>query len=237
MIRIVLVLSLLKLAISSKIPIQKQIVGPGGENINVNIEVDIDLPDDDTTGGVTQGPPTPRTTDAPEKCLTPGEICIPGDECCGGLSCVQTDPLAQIHKCKHIHKPPTCLKDGNNCSPSIPQLPCCDGLSCMKSEEYVFPPIHKCRHIHHKPRCLVAGETCSTSRLGRPECCGGLSCVDSGKKIDPPKYWCWNAAKPTEPTCLKTGEACAPSAGKKCCPNNLCDLDNLKCVRVQERRA
>jgi len=197
MIRIVLVLSLLKLAISSKIPIQKQIVGPGGENINVNIEVDIDVPDDDTTGGVTRGP---RTTEAPEKCLKAGDNCPvteqPGDQCC-------------------------------------------DGLSCMKSEQLppVFPLIRKCRHIQHKPRCLVAGETCSTSLLGRPECCGGLSCVDSGKKIDPPKYWCWNAAKPTEPTCLKTGEACAPSAGKKCCPNNLCDLDNLKCVRVQERRA
>merc|ERR1711936_917201 len=112
MIRIILVLSLLNLAISSKIPIHKQIVGSGGEKIDVNIEVNIDLPEDDTTG----------------------EEFIPG-------------------------------------------LP-------------TIQPI--------------------------------LTTV---------------TPKPEEPTCLKTGEACAPSApsaDKKCCPLNLCDLDNLKCVRVQE---
>merc|ERR1711936_839281 len=119
MIRIILVLSLLNLAISSKIPIHKQIVGSGGEKIDVNIEVNIDLPEDDTTG----------------------EEFIPG--------------LPTIE----------------------PRLP-------------TRQPI--------------------------------LTTV---------------TPKPEEPTCLKTGEACAPSApsaDKKCCPLNLCDLDNLKCVRVQE---
>merc|ERR1711936_447464 len=130
MIRIILVLSLLNLAISSKIPIHKQIVGSGGEKIDVNIEVNIDLPEDDTTG----------------------EEFIPG--------------LPTIE----------------------PRLPT------------------------RQPRLPTRQPT------RRPI----LTTV---------------TPKPEEPTCLKTGEACAPSApsaDKKCCPLNLCDLDNLKCVRVQE---
>merc|ERR1711936_706565 len=130
MIRIILVLSLLNLAISSKIPIHKQIVGSGGEKIDVNIEVNIDLPEDDTTG----------------------EEFIPG------LPTIEPRlPTRQ------------------------PRLP---------TRQPTRPPI--------------------------------LTTV---------------TPKPEEPTCLKTGEACAPSApsaDKKCCPLNLCDLDNLKCVRVQE---
>merc|ERR1711970_1319692 len=159
MIRIVLVLSLLKLANSSKIPIQKQIVGPGGENINVNIEVDIDLPDDDTTGGVTQGPPTPRTTEAPEKCLTPGEICIPGDECCGGLSFMKSEEYVfpPIHKCRHIHKPPTCLKAFETCSTTRLGRPkCCAGLSCVDSGREIDPPQYFCKKEPKptEPTCL-----------------------------------------------------------------------------------
>jgi len=147
MIRIVLVLSLLKLAIPSKIPIHKQIVGPGGENIDVNIQLNIEVPDDDTTGEV-----YPISTPAPRE---------------------------------------KCSKDGDVCSTS-------ESLS---------------------------------------ECCDGLSCVESGYKVDPPLYFCKNASTPTdEPTCLKTGEACTPSERTKCCPTNLCDLDNLKCVRVQNKK-
>merc|ERR1711936_375645 len=130
MIRIILVLSLLNLAISSKIPIHKQIVGSGGEKIDVNIEVNIDLPEDDTTG----------------------EEFIPG--------------LPTIE----------------------PRLPT------------------------RQPRLPTRQPTRQPI----------LTTV---------------TPKPEEPTCLKTGEACAPSApsaDKKCCPLNLCDLDNLKCVRVQE---
>jgi len=139
MIRIILVLSLLKLAIPSKIPIHKQIVGPGGENIDVNIQLNIEVPDDDTTGEV-----YPISTPAPRE---------------------------------------KCSKDGDVCSTSLESLSvCCDGLSCVENGE---TSTHRCQKA---------------------------------------------------PTCLKTGEACTPSAGKKCCPTNLCDLDNLKCVRVQNKK-
>merc|ERR1711936_1490015 len=134
MIRIILVLSLLNLAISSKIPIHKQIVGSGGEKIDVNIEVNIDLPEDDTTG----------------------EEFIPG--------------LPTIE----------------------PRLP---------TRQPRLPTRQPRRPMTRQPRLPTV------------------------------------TPKPEEPTCLKTGEACAPSApsaDKKCCPLNLCDLDNLKCVRVQE---
>merc|ERR1711936_1300793 len=138
MIRIILVLSLLNLAISSKIPIHKQIVGSGGEKIDVSIEVNIDLPEDDTTG----------------------EEFIPG-----------------------------------------------------------LPTRQPRRPMTRQPRLPTRQPRLPTRQPTRQPI---LTTV---------------TPKPEEPTCLKTGEACAPSApsaDKKCCPLNLCDLDNLKCVRVQE---
>merc|ERR1712168_223560 len=189
MIRIILVLSLLKLAIPSKIPIHKQIVGPGGENIDVNIQVDIDVSDDDTTGRV-----YPMSTPGPRaSCIKTGDGCEPTDgndnkrakKCCEGSTCVAAKGL-RIFYCKET-----------------PEAGCKKTGYCT----------------------------------GDHECCDGLSCLESGHKIDPPFYSCTNASTPTEPTCLKTGETCAPSASKKCCPTNMCDLDNLKCVRVQERTA
>merc|ERR1711936_602954 len=140
MIRIILVLSLLNLAISSKIPIHKQIVGSGGEKIDVNIEVNIDLPEDDTTG---------------EEFRRPGRPTI---------------------------------------EPRLPTI---------------------------EPRLPTRQPRLPTRQPRLPT-------------RQPITY---ETLLPTKPTCLKTGEACAPSApsaDKKCCPLNLCDLDNLKCVRVQE---
>jgi len=190
MIRIILVLSLLNLAIPSKIPIHKQIVGAGGENIDVNIEVNIDLPEDDTTGGEsTPGPPA--------SCLNVGA--------------------------------PWCQPTDGNDNKRVKK--CCKGSTCVR-EGMIF----YCKETPLKPTnppCKKEFMLCTGDNT-EDDCCGELTCVTDTFR----NKSCFNATripqKPTEPTCLKTGDACAPKADKKCCPTNLCDLDNLKCVRVQE---
>ena len=88
MIRIVLVLSLLKLAAPSSIPIHKQVVGPRGEQIDIDIQVDVDTgdpgpspvepsePDPGTDSGSDSGPNSVSSAEPQPKCLEEMILCI-----------------------------------------------------------------------------------------------------------------------------------------------------------------
>merc|ERR1711962_1981844 len=101
-IRIVLVLSLLKLAAPSSIPIHKQVVGPRGEQIDIDIQVDVDTgdpgpspvepsepdsgSDSGSDSGTDSGPNSVSSAEPQPKCLEEMILCIGHeDECCDGL--------------------------------------------------------------------------------------------------------------------------------------------------------
>merc|ERR1711990_463543 len=137
MYRLVLVLSLLKVAAPSSIPIHKEIVGPDGESININIQVDIE-----TSGGdeVDTGVAQEGSRHHQGVCHKEHEECTEDHECCGKLTCHRTH--YGVSGFKHCvlrpspepTKPPMkvcsgkmalCFKDAD----------CCKGLTCLVNNE------------------------------------------------------------------------------------------------------
>jgi len=238
MIQIALIMCLLHLAAAYHFPIQKQVVGPGGENIDVNIEVDIDMSDIEEVGPVGTDPPpshkpTLEPTPAPPINTTPVQV-------------NNTDP-------EPTHKPPyPCAPVAHICHIDIitGAPDCCPELECQKDPDHPFLP-EKCLPIRlstPKPeKCKPMGSRC----VSNDDCCKrrlGGSLLDMecrheawGVRTSEPEFTkCLPVLRPDpEPKCQKAGEACTPgernNPSEMCCPNHLCDLDNLVCVRVAYR--
>jgi len=248
MIQIALIMCLLQLAAAYHFPIQKQVVGPGGENIDVNIEVDIDMSDIEEVGPVGTDPPpshkpTLEPTPAPPINTTPVQV-------------NNTDP-------EPTHKPPyPCAPVAHICHIDIitGAPDCCPELECQKDPDNPFLP-SKCLPIRPsttKPeKCKPKGSRC----VSDDDCCQiqpiranakpkKIVCRTDYRIIGTylPKLCLTMLHTPTtttpkpkpEPKCQKTGEACTPGdrnnpSENPCCPNHLCDLDNLVCVRVAYR--
>jgi len=219
MIRIVSVLSLLSLAASSSIPIHRHIDGPGGLDIDVDIQVDIDSGDD--AGGSAAIPTVPArlpisTTQPPleeGQCMEKGDFCMPSilDSCCEGLVCKYNPCRARFPWCgRH-----TCAEKSRESD---------EKGQCMKKGDYT----RSCSRLPNLPNSCCEGLVCKFQNcLAWPHpYCGKKICVEK-KRPEPIE----------EPTCVATGQDCTPgNRMEKCCPNNLCDLDNRKCVRVAYRQ-
>jgi len=268
MIKIVLVLSLMELAAPTSIPIHKQVVGPGGENIDIDIQVDIDTGDDESDAPAPE--PTkpdfgrhstpsapPIITSHENKCMEEGEVNCGPNSCCDGLECVTPPATFLPGRCK---KPlPKCLAKGQfDCRPLPPAAllhpnakECCPGLRCSYNpckadfpwcqrnscEESVEP-----KSTTPPSKCLAEGKYDCSSTNPEEKCCDGLECSYNLCKAGFERFWqrfCFICVKKSleAAKCLKTGQDCTPGNPEaKCCPNNLCDLDNRKCVRVAFRR-
>merc|ERR1712212_1350884 len=124
MIKTALLLFLLELAAADNVPIQKEIVGPGGENIKVNVQVGIETSGIDTPGeevdNITHPPPNP-------KCANLGRLCSVFNPCCPGLRCKFSGSFGTCRRARESIKP-ECPKAGEPCSIGKPQ--CCPGLRC-----------------------------------------------------------------------------------------------------------
>jgi len=244
MIQIALIMCLLHLAAAYHFPIQKQVVGPGGENIDVNIEVDIDMSDIEEVGPVSTDPPPSHKPTLEPTPAPPIET-----------TAVHDTTAAHVVDPKTTHKPPyQCTPVAHICY--VPGAPdCCPELECQKDPDHPSLP-EKCLPIRPstpktspKPEeCKPMGSRC----VSNYDCCKtfgryDMECrfVDENRLIrtsEPVSVFknCLPIIIPDpEPKCQKGGEACTPgernNPSEMCCPNHLCDLDNLVCVRVAYR--
>jgi len=213
MIRIALVLSLMELAAPTSIPIHKQVVGPGGENIDIDIQVDIDTGDDES--------------DAPAPEPTKPDF--------GRHSTPSAPPIITSYeiKCKEEGEW-FCSKKALSDKPNS----CCDGLECVLQPPTFLPG--RCQKP--KQKCLAKGQFDCRPSSDNPaltesaQCCPGLECSYNGCKADAP--WCQRFSckesvepKPTTPVitqpskCLAEGKYdCSPTnPEEKCC-------DGLECI-------
>merc|ERR1712126_450996 len=148
-IRIVLVLSLLKLAAPSSIPIHKQVVGPGGEQIDIDIQADVDTgdpgpspvepsepdpgSDSGSDSGSNSGPNSVSSVEPKPKCREEMTICNPRHvgECCDGLECKAHEAIFNFFCMKKkSEEKPRLLNKGDYCYPQNTEAICREGLEC-----------------------------------------------------------------------------------------------------------
>jgi len=212
MIKIVLVLSLMELATPTSIPIHKQVVGPGGENIDIDIQVDIDTGDESDV-------PAPEPT-RPDF----GRHSTPSP----------APPITTFYENK-------CKEEGEWFCSALSDKPnsCCDGLECVLPGLESFLPS---RCVKPLPKCLAKGQFDCRPRppaalllpKSAKECCPGLECNSYACKADAPCLpHCVESIEPksttpviTQPSkCLAEGKYdCSPTnPEEKCC-------DGLECI-------
>jgi len=242
MYRLVLVLSLLKVAAPSSIPIHKQIVNPDGESININIQVDIETSggDEVDTGVAGKGSRQP----SPEQIKPPTKVYH-------FTTTTEPNKLPSSHEVDtgvaqegSSHHQRVCHKEHEECGEDHE---CCSKLTChpthygvsgfkhcvlrpnqhatTTTEPNKLPSSHDVDtgvtqegSRHHQGVCHKEHEECTEDH----ECCSKLTCHFAT----------------CHQLCLKTGETCngqnqGPGGNEqKCCPTNFCDLDYNVCVSV-----
>jgi len=188
MIRIVLVLSLLKLAAPSSIPIHKQVVGPRGEQIDIDIQVDVDTgdpgpspvepsePDPGSDSGSDSGPNSVSSAEPQPKCLEEMILCIGHEgECCDGLECRAHETIKNFFCMKKkSEEKPRLLNKGDDCHPEYTEAICRDGLECTPCHNRACDLLcdrnglnckkpHKCTEKKQEEECGTEFDSCEVT--------------------------------------------------------------------------